>query len=69
MDITQIAVRERWLVIQDVARKLDMSESSVRREIKLGRLTAYRFGKIIKISEGDFLKYRENCIISESEIN
>jgi hypothetical protein len=65
----QQPVREKWLVILDIARRLDMSPSSVRREIKLGRLKAYRFGKIIKILESDFFKYRQNCVISELEIN
>ena len=65
----QVIERERWLTIRDIAKRLDMGESSVRREVKAGRLKAYRFGKIIKVSEADFLEYRESCLINESEIN
>jgi excisionase family DNA binding protein len=65
----QIIERERWLTIRDIAKRLDMGESSVRREIRAGRLRAYRFGKIIKVLEADFLMYRKSCLISEPEVN
>jgi excisionase family DNA binding protein len=55
---------EKWLTVRRVAELLDMSESGVRREIRAGRLKAYRFGKLIKIAEIDFLKYRDSCLIS-----
>ncbi|MEW5804610.1 MAG: helix-turn-helix domain-containing protein [bacterium] len=60
---TQQIITEKWLTVPSVARRLDMSESSVRREIKSGRLRAYKFGKLIKILESDVLVYRESCIV------
>lgn len=64
--ITQTTT-EKWLTVPSVARRLDMSESAVRREIKSSRLRAYKFGKLVKISESDFLKYKEGCLIGQSE--
>jgi excisionase family DNA binding protein len=60
----QVIEREKWLTVRRVAELLDMSESGVRREIRAGRLSAYRFGKLIKITWADFLKYRDSCLIS-----
>ena len=60
----QVIECEKWLTVRRVAELLDMSESGVRREIRANRIRAYRFGKLIKITWVDFLKYRDSCLIS-----
>ena len=42
----------RW-----IARRLDVSEKTVRRLIARGELQAYRIGRQIRVSERAFLKY------------
>ena len=51
----------KWMSLRKVAELLDTSESTVRREIKAGRLRAYKIGKLIKIAREDFLDYERRC--------
>ncbi len=51
---------KRMLRIRDVALELDLSASTVKKEIALGRLTALRFGrKTIRILREDLAAYLE----------
>jgi excisionase family DNA binding protein len=43
--------------VKRVAKKLNRSEKSVRRDIGAGKLKAHRFGKSIRISDGDLEDY------------
>lgn len=60
---TQQQVIEKWLTVRKVAELLDSSESTIRREIKAGKLRAFQVGKLIKIKWHDFLKYEQECQI------
>lgn len=60
----QVIECEKWLTVRRVAELLDMSESGIRREIRAGRLRAYKFSKLIRITESDFLQYKKSCLIS-----
>jgi excisionase family DNA binding protein len=42
---------ERFLSVAEVAKRLDVSERTVRRKIKSGELPAHRMGKLIRIGE------------------
>ena len=50
-------VLSAWLGISEVARHLGVSDYTVRREIKRGRLAAIRVGKAIRISRADLERY------------
>ena len=42
---------ERFLSVAEVAKRLDVSEKTVRRKIACGELPAHRVGKLIRVSE------------------
>jgi excisionase family DNA binding protein len=42
---------ERLLSVAEVAKRLDVSEKTVRRKVKSGELPAHRVGKLIRIGE------------------
>ena len=48
---------EAILTINEIAERLKMSHSSVRREIKRGRLRALRSGKLIRVRETSLEEY------------
>ena len=43
--------------VKRVAEKLHRSEKSIRRDISAGKLRAHRFGKSIRIGDGDLEEY------------
>jgi excisionase family DNA binding protein len=46
---------ERYLSVAEVAKRLDVSEKTVRRKITSGELPAHRVGKLIRIGERSLL--------------
>ena len=48
---------ETILTIDEIAEKLKMSHSTVRREIKRGRLRALRSGKLIRVRQSSLDEY------------
>ena len=51
--------------ISTVARRLDVSEKSVRRYIERGRLPAYKIGGQIRIAEEDVRAFLSSCRLSK----
>ena len=45
--------------VKQVAERLNRSQKSVRRDIAAGKLKAHRFGKSIRIGDGDLADYVE----------
>ena len=54
----------KFLSIDIVARRLDISRETTYRLVKSGQLKAHRFGKSIKIIESDLLEYIEQSTIT-----
>jgi excisionase family DNA binding protein len=48
---------ERFLSIAEVAKRLDVSEKTVRRKVASGDLPAHRVGKLLRVSEGNLRAY------------
>ena len=47
----------RFFSVAKVAVILDMSQKSVRRDIKAGELPVHRFGRLLRVSEADLAAY------------
>jgi excisionase family DNA binding protein len=56
------------LSIPAVAKRLDVSEKSVRRYIDRGRLPAYKIGGQIRIAEEDVRAFLSSCRLSKGVI-
>lgn len=54
--------------ISTVARRLDVSEKSVRRYIERGRLPAYKIGGQIRIAEEDVRAFLSLCRLSKGVV-
>ena len=50
----------RLLDVATVAKRLGVSVRTVRREIKNGRLRAYRVGRLLRVGEDDLLAYLDS---------
>jgi excisionase family DNA binding protein len=48
---------ERFLSVAEVAKRLGVSEKTVRRKIESGDLPAHRVGKLIRVTERDLAAY------------
>lgn len=51
----------KFHTVDQVAEVLGESSKSVRRKLKAGDIPYYRFGKAIRIGNGDFDAYCERC--------
>lgn len=51
------AQRFRFLTVDDIAERLDVSTKTVRRWIKSGALPVHRIGRLVRISEVDFAAF------------
>ena len=49
----------RFFTVGEVARNLGVSSRTVRRWIESGELVAHRFGRLIRIAEGDLVHFLE----------
>jgi len=58
----------RFHSIPTVAKRLDVSEKSVRRYIERGELPAYRIGGQIRIGEADLQNFLRSCRINISNV-
>lgn len=54
----------KWLTVEQIAKQLDEPEPTVRYWIQKKRLTAYKFGKKLKVKPEDLEKF-----IEESKTN
>ena len=54
--------------IPAVARRLGVSQKSIRRYIKRGLLRAYKIGGQIRIAEEDLMAYQASCRLHKSDI-
>ncbi len=52
------------LDIKDVMERLDLSDSTVRRLVKDGKLRAYRIGVRLKFKEEDVMAYIDSQVIT-----
>jgi excisionase family DNA binding protein len=50
-----------YLTVFEVAQRLRISPSSIRRLIKSGALAAHRFGSRVVIGEDDLARFTESC--------
>lgn len=60
----QEIVTSRFLSIEQVAKRLQMSKMTIYRYIKAGKIEAYKIGKEYRIKESDLGKFLEESKIS-----
>jgi excisionase family DNA binding protein len=53
----EIGLDERFFTVAAVAKRLDVSEKSVRRKIASGELPAHRVGRLLRIGERGLSAY------------
>lgn len=49
--------RLRFLTVDDIAERLNVSTKTVRRRIKAGALPVHRIGRLVRVSEADFAAF------------
>ncbi len=54
-----LALEERFLTVEEVTGRLRVSDQTVRRWVKSGKLTAYKPGKEVRIRPGDLEEFLE----------
>jgi excisionase family DNA binding protein len=54
--------------IAAIAKRLDVSEKSVRRYVERGRLPAYKIGGQIRIAEEDVRAFLSSCRLSKGDV-
>lgn len=54
------------LLVKDVAKRLGISESTVRKLCRTGVLKSVKLGRILLIEEGSFNVYRESITAAEA---
>lgn len=52
--------RTEWLTVEDIAEELEEKPNSVREWIRSKKLTAYKFGRRLKVKREDLEKFIEN---------
>ena len=58
----------RWLSTKDASARLGVTLRSLYRFIDDGELTAYKFGRVIRLKEGDVERFIESCRISPGDL-
>ena len=48
-----------FLSVEEVAKRLGLKEETIRTYIRLGSLSAYRFGNVLRVRVDDFEKFVE----------
>ncbi|HGJ67675.1 TPA: DNA-binding protein [bacterium] len=51
------AINENWYTVEEIAEKTKLHKESIRRLIRSGKLSAVRFGKVLRISDSSFQEY------------
>ena len=57
-----------WLGTTEAARRLGITTRTLYRFIDQGKLAAYRFGRVIRLKQGDVDTYIESCRIAPGTI-
>ncbi len=57
-----------WLGTTEAARRLGITTRTLYRFIDQGKLVAYRFGRVIRLKQGDVDTYIESCRIAPGTI-
>jgi len=58
----------RWLSTKDASARLGVTLRSLYRFIDAGDLTAYKFGRVIRLKEDDVNRYIEACRIQPGSL-
>ena len=58
-----------WLSTGEAARRLGLSVPALRGLISTGQLEAFRFGRVVRIKEGDLEACIERCRIKPGELS
>jgi excisionase family DNA binding protein len=59
----------RWLSTKEASERLGVTLRSLYRFIDEGELTAYKFGRVIRLKEDDVDRYIESCRIVPGELD
>jgi excisionase family DNA binding protein len=62
-----LAVEERFYTVEEVAERLQVSDQTVRRWVKFGKLAAYKPGKELRIRFGDLEQFLEARRVQPTE--
>ena len=55
------------LTTQEVAKRLNLSEKTIRNLIDSGELEAFKFGRVYRVSEENLIKYIEKSKTNQNE--
>lgn len=63
-----VSTGPEWLGTTEAARRLGITTRTLYRFIDQGKLAAYRFGRVIRLKQGDVDTYIESCRIAPGTI-
>lgn len=63
-----VSIGPEWLGTTEAARRLGITTRTLYRFIDQGKLAAYRFGRVIRLKQGDVDTYIESCRIAPGTI-
>jgi excisionase family DNA binding protein len=63
-----MAEQVRWLSTKDASERLGVTLRSLYRFIDDGELAAYKFGRVIRLKEGDVDRFIESCRIVPGQL-